>query len=82
MEKHLIEDLATKIGSLLPPAPSAIKKEVEDAIRQAIRSSITRLDLVTRDEFEIQSAVLQRTRIKLEQLEKKVDDLEKKSKVL
>ena len=76
MEKHLIEDLAAKIGSLLPPAPTALKKEVEEAIRQAIRSSITRLDLVTRDEFEIQSAVLQRTRIKLEHLEKKVAELE------
>jgi len=78
MEKHLIEDLASKIGGLLPPAPSAIKKELEESIRQAIRSSITRLDLVTREEFEIQSAVLQRTRIKLEQLEKKVTELEEK----
>jgi len=78
MEKHIIEDLASKIGSLLPPAPSAIKQEVEESIRQVIRSSITRLDLVTREEFEIQSAVLQRTRMKLEQLEKNVAELEKK----
>jgi ubiquinone biosynthesis accessory factor UbiK len=78
MEKHLIEDLASKIAGLLPPAPSAIKKEFEESIRQAIRSSITRLDLVTREEFEIQSAVLQRTRMKLEQLEKKVTELEAK----
>ena len=76
MEKHLIEDLASKIGNLLPPAPTALKKEFEEAIRQAVRSSITRLDLVTRDEFDIQSAVLQRTRMKLEQLEKKVTELE------
>jgi ubiquinone biosynthesis accessory factor UbiK len=76
MEKHLIEDLASKIGNLLPPAPTALKKEFEEVIRQAVRSSITRLDLVTRDEFDIQSAVLQRTRIKLEQLEKKVAELE------
>ncbi|MFK5894019.1 MAG: accessory factor UbiK family protein [Pseudomonadota bacterium] len=80
MEKHLIEDLASKIGSLLPPAPSALKKEIEESIRQAIRSSVTRLDLVTRDEFEIQSAVLQRTRMKLEQLEKKVAELEQADK--
>ena len=78
MEKHFIEDLASKIGNLLPPAPSAIKQELEESLRQAIRSSITRLDLVTREEFEIQSAVLQRTRIKLEQLEKKVSELEAK----
>ena len=78
MEKHFIEDWASKIGNLLPPAPSAIKQELEESLRQAIRSSITRLDLVTREEFEIQSAVLQRTRIKLEQLEKKVSELEAK----
>ncbi|MFK5985763.1 MAG: accessory factor UbiK family protein [Pseudomonadota bacterium] len=77
MEKNLLEDLASKIGNLLPPAPTELKKEVEESIRQAIRSSITRLDLVTRDEFEIQSAVLQRTRMKLEALEKKVAELEK-----
>ncbi len=77
MEKNIIEDLATKIGNLLPPAPSQLKKEVEENIRQIIRSSITRLDLVTRDEFEIQSAVLQRTRMKIDKLEKIVAELEK-----
>ena len=78
MEKYFIEDLAKKIGNILPPAPAQLKKEIEESIRQVVRSSITRLDLVTREEFEIQSAVLQRTRMKLEELEKKVADLEKK----
>ncbi len=80
MEKNLIEDLAKKIGNLLPPAPAVIKKEFEDSIRQTIRSSITRLDLINRDEFEIQSAVLQRTRIKLEQLENKIQELDSQLK--
>jgi ubiquinone biosynthesis accessory factor UbiK len=76
MEKNVIEDIASKISGLLPPAPQALKKEIEDNIRQVIHSSITRLELVTRDEFDIQSAVLQRTRLKIEQLEKKVSELE------
>ena len=81
MENNIIEDLASKISSLLPPAPSALKKEFEDGIRQVVHSSIARFDLVSRDEFDIQSAVLQRTRIKLEQLEKKVAELENKHNI-
>jgi len=76
MEKPLFEDLAGKIGGLLPPAPAALKKEIEDNIRHILHASFENLDLVTREEFEIQSAVLQRTRMKLEQLEKQVAALE------
>jgi len=76
MEKPIFEDLASKIGGLLPPAPAALKKEIEDNIRHILHTSFENLDLVTREEFEIQSAVLQRTRMKLEQLEAKVSEIE------
>lgn len=76
MDKPIFEDLAGKIGGLLPPAPGALKKEIEDNIRHVLHTSFEHLDLVTREEFEIQSAVLQRTRMKLEALEKQVQALE------
>jgi len=76
MEKPIFEDLASKIGGILPPAPASLKKEIEDNIRHILHSSFEHLDLVTREEFEIQAAVLQRTRMKLEQLEKKVTEME------
>ena len=76
MEKTAFEDLASKISGLLPPAPDSLKNEIEDNIRRVIQKSFERFDLVTREEFDIQQAVLQRTRIKLEALEKRLDELE------
>jgi len=81
MEKPIFEDLASKIGGILPPAPAALKKEIEENIRHILHSSFEHLDLVTREEFDIQAAVLQRTRMKLEQLEKKVADMEERINV-
>jgi len=76
MNKQLFEDLANKIGNTLPPLPNNIKAEIEQSIRTILHSSFDKLDLVTREDFEIQSAVLQKTRIKLELLEKKLTQLE------
>ncbi len=77
MDKTAFEDLASKIGKMLPPAPAAIKKELEDNVRRLLHQTFERMDLVTREEFEIQQAVLQRTRLKLEALSTKVEALEK-----
>ena len=79
MDNFNLEDMANKITKLLPPAPTAIKNEIEDNLRKVIQKSFEKFDLVTREEFDIQQAVLQRTRIKLEALEARLDELENSS---
>jgi BMFP domain-containing protein YqiC len=76
MNKQFFDDLAKKITSTLPPVPSGIKGEMESSIRHVLHNAFDKLDLVTREDFDVQSMVLQKTRIKLELLEKKIQSLE------
>ena len=78
MNKQFFDDLTNKISSTLPPVPSGIKNEFEQSIRNILHNAFDKMDLVTREDFDIQSAVLQKTRIKLEQLEKKLTEIEGK----
>jgi len=56
--------------------PDSVGRDVKDNLRAAIQDVIGELDVVTREEFDIQKQVLIRTRMKLEQLEKRVNNLE------
>ena len=76
MNKQFFDDLSTKISAALPPVPGGVKGEIEQSIRSILQTTFNKLDLVTREDFEIQSAVLQKTRLKLENLEKKLTELE------
>ena len=78
MNKHFFDDLTNKISSTLPPVPNGIKGELEQSIRNILHNAFDKMDLVTREDFEVQSAVLQKTRIKLELLEKKLSEFEEK----
>ena len=78
MNKHFFDDLASKITRTLPPVPGTMTGELEQSIRGILHNTFDKLELVTREDFEIQSAVLQKTRIKLEQLEQKLAELENK----
>ncbi|WP_198263868.1 accessory factor UbiK family protein [sulfur-oxidizing endosymbiont of Gigantopelta aegis] len=78
MNSQFFDDLASKITRTMPSAPTAMKQEIEQSVRNVLRNAFDKMDLVTREDFEVQSAVLQKTRIKLELLEKKLSDLESK----
>ena len=67
------------VNSLRSALPLHLAQDVENNLRAALVSVFDRLNLVTREEFEVQSAVLARTRAKLETLEKQVAELEKSS---
>ena len=71
-----IDDLARRLSGLVPPALREGREEMQDNFKAALQSGLARLDLVTREEFDIQSAVLLRTREKLEALEKRLAALE------
>ena len=67
---QLIDDLARRLSAMLPPGASEARADLEKNFRAALQAGLQRLDLVTREEFEVQRAVLLRTREKLEALER------------
>lgn len=71
-----IEELARKLADSVPDSVRALKTDLESNFRSVLRSSLAKLDLVTREEFEVQEAVLARTREKLEALEARLKKLE------
>ena len=71
-----IEELARKLADSVPDSVRALKIDLESNFRSVLRSSLAKLDLVTREEFEVQEAVLARTREKLEALEARLKKLE------
>ncbi|MDH3354528.1 MAG: accessory factor UbiK family protein [Chromatiales bacterium] len=71
-----LDALSRQINDLLPRDFNLLKDDIKEQIRALIHDSFRNMDLVTREEFEIQSRVLARTREKLEALEKTVTRLE------
>jgi len=79
MSDDSIESLARKLAESVPEGLRSMRDDLETNFRGVLRSGISKLDLVTREEFEVAEAVLARTREKLERLEAKLEDLEKDS---
>lgn len=76
MNKESIENLAARLVESLPENVRSMREDLEQNFRSVLRARLARLDLVTREEFDVQEAVLARTREKLELLAKRVDELE------
>ena len=77
MTEQSIEGLAKKLAEAVPEGLRSVGDDLEKNFRSVLRASLARLDLVTREEFEVQEAVLARTREKLEALEARLAELEK-----
>ena len=71
----MFDELSAKIKELIANSPA---RDIEKNVRAMLASTFARLDLVTREEFDVQSAVLARTREKLAELETKLAELEKR----
>lgn len=76
MTDKTIENLARSLADSVPEGLRAVRDDLEANFRSVLASGLSRLDLVTREEFEVQEAVLARTREKLEALEKRLDEIE------
>jgi BMFP domain-containing protein YqiC len=72
---RMFDELSAKIKDLIANSPA---RDIEKNVRAMVASTFSRLDLVTREEFDVQSAVLARTREKLAELETKLAELEKR----
>lgn len=71
-----IDDLARRLSQLVPPGLRDSQEELQQTFKSALQAGLAKLDLVTREEFDVQQAVLLRTREKLEALERTVAMLE------
>jgi len=71
-----IDDLARRLSGLVPPGLRESREELQENFKAVLQSGLAKLDRVTREEFEVQRAVLLRTREKLEQLQATVAELE------
>jgi BMFP domain-containing protein YqiC len=76
IDLNQLDDLARRLSALVPPGLREGRDELQQNFKAVLQSGLTRLDLVTREEFEVQRAVLLRTREKLEELQRAVADLE------
>jgi len=77
-DTKFIDDLARQISDSIPAGVKGMQADVQKNIHTLLQGALSRLDLVTREEFDAQSQVLARTREKLEQLEKLVSEMEEK----
>jgi len=73
------DDLAQRLSDSLPKGLQALQEDIDRNLRASLEGGLAKLDLVTREEFDVQAAVLSRTREKLERLEALVAELEQKS---
>lgn len=76
IDPKLLDDLAKRVAGSVPTGLQSLQQDLQNSLRGALESGLSHLDLVTREEFDTQSAVLARTREKLERLEQLVDELE------
>lgn len=77
MDNRVLEEISSKIRSLMANTPAG---DLERNVRALLASAFARLDLVTREEFDVQREVLLRAREKITQLENRVSELERNAR--
>jgi BMFP domain-containing protein YqiC len=76
MDPKIIDDLARRLADSMPDSLRALQKDMDQNFKAVLQSGLARFDLVTREEFDVQAAVLRRTREKLEKLEERLAQME------
>ena len=76
LDPKKLEEIAKNISNAIPPGVKKMAGETEEKVKQVLQSQLTKLDFVSREEFDVQSQVLIRTREKLEALEARIAALE------
>ena len=76
MDPRTLDDLARRLSAAVPEGLTAVRRDLESNFKAVLQSGLSRLDLVTRQEFDVQAGVLRRTREKLEALERRLAEVE------
>jgi BMFP domain-containing protein YqiC len=78
MNANSLDELARRLAESVPESVKAFGRDLEGNFKAVLQAQLAKLDLVTRQDFDVQSAILQRTQAKLTDLEARVKDLEAK----
>jgi len=76
IDARVFDDISKSLGKLLPPGVADVKDDFEKNARAAVQGALGRLDLVSREEFDVQTEVLRNTPQQLKQLEIRLQELE------
>ena len=76
IDARVFDDISNTLGKLLPPGVSDMKEDFESNAKATLQSALGKLDLVSREEFDVQTEVLINTRKKLKLLEERIASLE------
>ena len=76
-----LDDLARRLSDLVPPGLRQSREDLQSTFKSALQVGLGKLDLVTREEFDVQRAVLLKTREKVDALEKTLAELEGRNSV-
>lgn len=80
IDPKMLDDMAKKLADSVPAGVRELQQDLEKNFHATLQSTFNKLDLVTREEFEVQSALLARTRAKLDALQNQVEHLEQQLK--
>ncbi|CAN5309482.1 accessory factor UbiK family protein [soil metagenome] len=78
-DPKFFDDIAKRLSDAIPTSVKNLQEDMERNFRGILQAAFAKLDLVTRDEFDVQANVLARTRSKLESLEKRLHEIEQLS---
>jgi ubiquinone biosynthesis accessory factor UbiK len=76
-DPKILDDLSKRLSESVPAGLREVRPDFDKNARAALQSALTKLDLVTREEFDVQTAVLARSRAMLDALAQRVAELEK-----
>ncbi len=77
IDTKTLDELARRLAATMPAGLIAVQRDIEKNLRAGLESLFQRLDLVSREEYDVQVSLLARSREKLNALEKRIDELEK-----
>jgi BMFP domain-containing protein YqiC len=77
VDPRSLDELARRLAAAVPPGVAALRRDLEENFKAVLQAGLSKLDLVSRQEFDVQAGVLRRTREKLEALEARLAELEK-----
>ncbi len=78
LNPQTLNQLSEKITELLPPGLQAVKNDFDARVKTLLQQQLAQFEMVSREEFDLQARVLQRTREKLEKVEAQLVELEKR----
>ena len=80
IDPRLIDDLARRLGGSLPESLRSLREDLEQNFKATLQAALSRLDLVTREEFDLRSAMLEKARTQLAEMERRLQALEQERK--